>query len=187
LGLCFHDRRRDPQKLRAALINAASTLIAEQGLARVTVDAVAKAAGVTKGGLFHHFPSKQALIAGVQDSMLAQADATVDAAMAADPEPHGSFTRAMLAGVLSDDALSDTVSSRTLCLAMLADPGVQKRWADWVAARVARHAATDDNIPCAVARLAVDGIWLSSLHGGEPLPVSAAVYEALIAMTRPSG
>lgn len=180
-----YERRKDPLKVRAALIDAATTMIAEQGLARLTVEAVAKAAGVTKGGLFHHFPTKQALIDGVLDEVIANADRTLDALMADDPEHHGRFTRALLRGVFDDHRANDSVSSRTLCLAMLADPALQQRWAAWIASRVVRHAATDDNQACAIVRLATDGIWLSSLHDVDsPPPISDDMRAALVAMTR---
>lgn len=181
-------RRKDPQKVRATLLERTAAIIAEQGLARVTVEAVAKAAGVTKGGLFHHFPNKQALIDGVVDTMIVDADAMVDQLMADDPEPHGRFTRALLMGVLGDPKAMRPAGAapRTLCLAMLADPVLQRRWAGWIEGRVARHAETDDNLPCAMVRLASDGIWLSALHDAErPTQIDDTVRDALIAMTRP--
>ncbi|URW76399.1 TetR/AcrR family transcriptional regulator [Sphingomonas donggukensis] len=184
---CGYERRKDPKKVRAALLDAAAVLICDQGLARMTVDAVARAAGVTKGGLFHHFASRQELIDGVLDEMMAHAGETLAELMAADPDPHGRFTRALLDGIFGDHRMNETVSSRALCLAMLADPNLQQRWAEWIARQVAEHAATDDNVPCAIVRLATDGIWLSSLHQGEgPPPVDAEVRAALTAMTRAS-
>ncbi|MDB5696143.1 MAG: transcriptional regulatory protein TetR family [Sphingomonas bacterium] len=183
-----YERRKDPQKVRAALIEATTTMIAAHGLAGVTVDAVAKAAGVTKGGLFHHFHSKQALIDGVHDLIVADAEARFAALIADDPEPHGCFTRALLNSVFNPHQIGDAAPARTLCLAMLADPALQRRWAAWTEQQVARHAATDDNVPCAIVRLAADGVWLSSLHDADtPPPVSQAVRDALCAMTYPDG
>ena len=182
-----YERRKEPEKVRAALIQAAAQLIAEQGLTRLTVDAVARAAGVTKGGLFHHFPSKQDLVRGVQETMIAFANETMDAMMATDPEPHGRFTRAYLKGVFADQKLGGITSSRTLCLAMLADPDLQEGWAGWVESRIVRHAETDDNPGCALVRLAADGAWLNSLqHPTDPPPLPAEVHEMLIGLTYPA-
>ena len=50
-----YERRKEPEKVRAALIAATASIIAEHGLGKLTVDGVARAAGVIKGGLFHHF------------------------------------------------------------------------------------------------------------------------------------
>ncbi|MES2290847.1 MAG: TetR/AcrR family transcriptional regulator [Pseudomonadota bacterium] len=180
------ERRKEPEKVRAALIDAAAEMIAEKGMARLTVDAVARAAGVTKGGLFHHFPTKDDLVQGVLEAMTQFASERIDEAMASDPEPHGRFTRAYLNGVFEDHRLNGKTSSRTLCLAMLADPAVQGSWSKWVADQIARHAETDDNPPCTLVRLAADGAWLNSLgHTGVPPPLPVEVYRSLIDLTKP--
>jgi AcrR family transcriptional regulator len=182
-----YERRKEPEKVRLALTLAAAHLIAERGLSRLTVDAVAKAAGVTKGGLFHHFPSKQDLVLGVLGAMIDFANETLEAMMATDPEPHGRFTRAYLKGVFADQKLGGHTSSRTLCLAMLADPDLQDGWGKWVEGRIALHAATDDNPACALVRLAADGAWLNSLqHPTDPPPLPAEVFEMLMSLTYPS-
>jgi TetR/AcrR family transcriptional regulator, transcriptional repressor for nem operon len=46
---------------RERLLHAAHDLVMRQGFAATTVDAVLEAAPATKGGFFHHFPSKAAL------------------------------------------------------------------------------------------------------------------------------
>jgi DNA-binding transcriptional regulator YbjK len=56
-----YHRQKQPEAVRRALLEQAARLAVEQGVAAVTVQAIADAAGVTKGGLTHHFPSKQAL------------------------------------------------------------------------------------------------------------------------------
>jgi len=45
----------------ARIIGAARTLFVAGTYADVTTDMIANAAGVTKGGLYHHFPSKESL------------------------------------------------------------------------------------------------------------------------------
>ena len=47
---------------RENIFNAANNIIRENGLEGFTLDAVAKKANVSKGGLLYHFPSKNALI-----------------------------------------------------------------------------------------------------------------------------
>lgn len=46
---------------RDKLLDAAFRVIREQGYAATSVDDLCRAAGVTKGAFFHHFPSKEAL------------------------------------------------------------------------------------------------------------------------------
>ena len=52
---------RDGTATRTAILDAAEGLILDRGFAGTPVDEVTRAAGVTKGAFFHHFPSKQAL------------------------------------------------------------------------------------------------------------------------------
>lgn len=44
---------------RTAIIDAAERLLARESLAKVTMDAMAREAGITKGGLFYYFSSRQ--------------------------------------------------------------------------------------------------------------------------------
>ncbi|MFD5245318.1 TetR/AcrR family transcriptional regulator [Amycolatopsis sp. NPDC058340] len=53
------------QSTQAALITAARTLFAEQGYAAVPADEIVRAAGVTRGALYHHFGDKQGLFRAV--------------------------------------------------------------------------------------------------------------------------
>jgi AcrR family transcriptional regulator len=50
---------------REAITGAAQRLFAEHGFAAVTVDAIAQAAGLAKGAVYHHFPSKEAIFEAV--------------------------------------------------------------------------------------------------------------------------
>ncbi len=53
---------------RSRIINAAEKLFYAEGIGRVSVDAVAAAAGVTKRTLYYHFTSKDELIAAYLDA-----------------------------------------------------------------------------------------------------------------------
>jgi AcrR family transcriptional regulator len=89
-----YTRAKQPEQVRHALLDCTAAVAMDHGVAGVTVQAVATAAGVTKGGLFHHFASKQALIEGLFADLLARLDAEIDVTIAADPKPRGGFTRA---------------------------------------------------------------------------------------------
>ncbi|EGP8446816.1 TetR/AcrR family transcriptional regulator, partial [Listeria monocytogenes] len=47
------------------LLTAASEIVKEEGVVKLTLEAVAQRAGVSKGGLLYHYPSKEALIKGM--------------------------------------------------------------------------------------------------------------------------
>jgi len=58
-------RRREPELKRARLLEAARSLFAERGYAATTTAQLAREAGVAEGTVFHHFPSKRALLEAV--------------------------------------------------------------------------------------------------------------------------
>lgn len=67
---------------RQRLLDAAEQLARRSGPGNLSLDAVAAEAGVSKGGLLYHFPSKAKLLEGLVDSYLARFD---DALCAAEP------------------------------------------------------------------------------------------------------
>lgn len=56
---------------RDKILDAAQRVAAERGAGRITLDEVARAAELSKGGLLYHFPSKEALIQGMLERLVA--------------------------------------------------------------------------------------------------------------------
>lgn len=54
---------------RSALLQAARQLFAERGYAAVPADEIARAAGVTRGALYHHFADKKDLFRALHESL----------------------------------------------------------------------------------------------------------------------
>ncbi len=70
-------RRTNEQKAetRQHIVDAAGRLFRQHGIDAVGVDAIMHAAGLTHGGFYGHFPSKEALVAEVAAASLARAAA----------------------------------------------------------------------------------------------------------------
>jgi AcrR family transcriptional regulator len=71
--------------LRAALIEAALQILAEQGLPALSVRAVARRVGVSEAALYHHFAGKSALVEAVVVDTLHQLRDTLREAMRTTP------------------------------------------------------------------------------------------------------
>lgn len=52
------------------ILDAAQQVAAQQGAAKVSMDTVAKKAGLTKGGVLYNFPSKEALVSGMLERLI---------------------------------------------------------------------------------------------------------------------
>lgn len=178
-----HNRKKDPEGIRRALLDQAARLAVEQGLGAVTVQAVADAAGVTKGGFMHHFPTKQALV----DAMFAEHLKALTKALAdqiqADPEPYGAFTRAYLRSVFELEPAEKGGPWASVYVAMLSDARLRGMWAEWFTNQVEQHGATDGDPLLAIVRLAADGAWLADMSD-IPLPQRGELLAKLLAMTR---
>jgi AcrR family transcriptional regulator len=57
---------RNAERTRTAVLAAAAAAIAERGTG-VSLDHIARRAGVSKSGLLHHFPNREALIVALVD------------------------------------------------------------------------------------------------------------------------
>jgi AcrR family transcriptional regulator len=82
---------------RAALVNAARPLFAQQGFAAVGTEAIVRAAGVTRGALYHQFADKTELFAAVveavEQDVMAQIMRQLGAGAAGDPDPLDELVR----------------------------------------------------------------------------------------------
>jgi AcrR family transcriptional regulator len=65
--------------VREKVLAAAEEVAREVGASRLTLEAVAERAGVSKGGLLYHFPSKSKLMQGMVSAFLQTVETALDA------------------------------------------------------------------------------------------------------------
>ncbi len=94
--------KEEAMKTREAVLKAASQIIVRLGIGAFTIDAVAQEAGITKGGVMHHFPSKEALIDGLIDQVTDVFSAWLEKELTAEPEGQpGRWLRAYIRTIFS--------------------------------------------------------------------------------------
>jgi AcrR family transcriptional regulator len=59
------------ERTRSAVLQAALAIIARDGPSRLTLDAIARESGISKGGLMHQFPTKTAVLKALLDHQIA--------------------------------------------------------------------------------------------------------------------
>ncbi|MEV8018130.1 helix-turn-helix domain-containing protein [Streptomyces sp. NPDC086554] len=88
-------RQEYVEATRAALLDSASELFTEKGFAQTSLDEIAASARLTKGALYHHFASKQALFEQVVQDVNDRIANKVVGAGAATDAPWARLTRGL--------------------------------------------------------------------------------------------
>ena len=148
-------RPKRPELVKALLLEAGAQLLASGD--QLSIGAVADLAGVTKGVVQHHFPTREALVIALYEHLAA----TFQAAVADDDSGASAawrYARPVLAA--QDDQPSD--HGKALLATCVVERAVASKWAAWVQAE---RAQDGPNINKLLARLAVDGLWLSEVLG----------------------
>ena len=168
--------RRPAGETRDLLLDAAATLLLRDP-SKLTLDAVAAEAGVSKGGLLYHFRSKNELLDAVVDRWEAGFEDEIEEA--AEPSP-GGWTRAYVDVTAKD---FEDLHAREIDSGIIAALALQPERLQTVRARYAakQERLEDDGIDPVVAtivRLATDGLWFSELL--DLGPPQGALREAVL-------
>lgn len=179
--------RKTPLETRTKLLQATIQLITTDGANHLTLEAVAREAQVSKGGLLHHFATKEALFRGLIDLATQSWNERFADELAHEPEGQtGRWSRAYIRATFDREAdetrlmlaLTRVVAAYPdlidVCRAIYAQP-----WED----------AADDGLPEARAltiQVACDGLWLGEMAGIPLVPdaLRAQVRAELLRLTQ---
>ena len=106
---------------KVEILLAASKIVNENGIFNLTLDATAAEAGISKGGLLYHFPSKEALVKGMVEHLAENYKQNIDTLVEQTSEDRGKWTKSyvdvtfnspyenkdMHAGLLAAKAVND--------------------------------------------------------------------------------
>lgn len=150
------------------LLDAAEAVVLNEGPTRLTLDSVAARAAVSKGGLQYSFPSKEALVRGMLERMIARLEQSVAAAHDTEPEGAGRAARAYVRGTLGEDAKAQPQHAAVLA-AVASDLALLAPQRDAYRAGIDRLVAEGlSPARAATVMLATDGLWLLELLGIAP-------------------
>ena len=144
---------------RAEILEAALRLMAESGVQALTLDAVARAAAVSKGGLLHHFNTKEELVQAVVNSATHALHEQIESAFnASQDRTPGSFTRIYIETTLRHAEEAFLLPMFEL---VARDPGMAAALAEhnrWCHERFENDGI--DPVLAHVLASAADGLWL---------------------------
>lgn len=164
---------------KAEIVGAALRIVEREGLPALTYESLAAEAGLTKGGLLYHFPSRDALIQTLHEQVAQDWEAEMIRAGGPDPtavERWGAYAKVTATGATRTD------------LVLLLDAQSEEKNAPWKRVLeewgppVPTEADDQDAMRAFVARLAADGLWMFEALGNgqlsEQMRVRVAAYIA---------
>jgi len=168
-----------PPRARASVLDAFEDLLVESGERAATMDAIAKAAGVSKGGLLYHYASKEAL----ETALLERLDELVEADIARiEQAPEGSVAYFLRSSVLHDDPLDRAIiATSRLAQGGSAHAGaalrsIRERWE----ATIRPHVR--DRVTLELVMLVSDGLYFNNTLDDQSVPGPVPTGEALDAL-----
>lgn len=171
-----------PPHARERVLDAYEALLISDGERTATLDAVARAAGVSKGGLLYHFGSKDELAAAMIARLVALATEDVERIRSA---PEGPVEYYLRTSVMMDDALDRAIVAAS-CLAQSGSRAateamhrMREESAEAIRPDVRDQAALD------LVMLLSDGLFFNNAldaGGSDRVVPTGAALDALIAL-----
>ncbi len=160
---------------RDRILDAAESIVIRSGVSRLTLEAAAAEAGLSKGGVLYHFRTRDALVSAMVERLVAGFDADLAEESArddgADPGRYvRAYVRATVRPAQTAEAIRRERAGAAVLAAMACEPELleplRRSFDRWQARLVADGV---DPVRATVARLVVDGIWMAELFGFSPL------------------
>lgn len=154
---------RKPTISRETLLAIAEDIVNADGPHALTIDALAKAAGISKGGVQYSFASKDTLIKALIDRWTAQFDALVLDVETADPID---FVRSYIAAMRSSQGMLDAKAAG-LMITYMQNPANRVETAQWYRSILGRLGNSREARVARTAFLAMEGLMLIRMFGVE--------------------
>lgn len=160
-----------PASSREVILDAAEAVVLESGARHMTLEAVAERAGVSKGGLLYHFPTKEALLRAMLEHLSKHIDETRKRKAKGLKEGPGREIKAFILSSSDRDPKKEQIGSALLA-AVAHDPQLlqparddfRRRWTEFMQAGLHFKRA-------AVIFFAVHGLVLTELLSLSPLSI----------------
>lgn len=99
-------RKNNPKQAIENIINISAKLFAEKGYDKTSMQDIANAVGMSKGGIFHHFNSKEDIFYSVMERQFEQIIETINQWF---DEMHGLTAKEKLRGLIKRNLMDDKI------------------------------------------------------------------------------
>jgi AcrR family transcriptional regulator len=163
---------------RDRILDACESIVIRDGVSRLTLDAAAAEAHLSKGGVLYHYGTRDALVSAMVERLVQAFDSELEDEAAADAARSapatGRYVRSYVRATVRPSRTPEDVrrerAGAAVLAAMACEPELleplRRSFDRWQERLVADGV---DPVRATVARLAADGLWLVDLFGFAPL------------------
>jgi AcrR family transcriptional regulator len=171
---------------RQLILKTATQIILDKDFNALTLDTVAKKAGISKGGLLYHFPNKEALIKGMAQHIFEEIISNFYKSAENDPVVDGKWSRAFIEASRLDLEHYGELNVGILATSLL-NPDIAKEISIGYQSLLTK--LENDGISpmtTTIIRLAIDGLYYSQMLNIAPVDreMQKKVFHQLIEMTK---
>ena len=164
------DNATRSERSRNAALDAATRIIARDGPGRLTLDAIARESGLSKGGVMHQFRTKEAVLKALLERQMAHFEEFSTRYMAKVSATSANPNLATQLATVREAATSPNSAALALVAAMVENPSLMMLPREREMKRVEAIKAESADPDLALLRwAAARGLLLSSLFGMSPL------------------
>jgi AcrR family transcriptional regulator len=154
--------RMSKESKRTFLLKAANVIVKRDGAENLTLDALARETGLSKGGVLYHFPTKEALLKSMLENWIEGFESSINEALKVTHPGGGAWLRAFISASAAEE---NTPQSNSLSLLAAIANNYELLASARERAEVWQKQATSDFDPAlaTLLRLAADGLFWAEL------------------------
>lgn len=165
--------KRNASETKSLIIQSCFTILRNDGAKQLTLQAVAEEAGISKGGLLYHYPSKETLITAIVNHQVENFDKYLNHLIEESESAPGRWIRSYATATTNNlEFGTNTELFSGLFAASDEFPQVHDAWRKHYEKWQERiENSRIDPVVGTLLRLAIDGLWFSEIYQyGPPSP-----------------
>lgn len=161
--------KRIYQSSKSDILAAAKTILLTEGLGNLTTDNVIAKSGLSKGGFFYHFKTKNDLILSLGDMVLEDWDKEIQARISVDKNKKGATLRACVDYALSETHDEMIALCRSMVEVLFDKNSSSDKYIEYSKGLVKKILSEGLNkMTVMTVLLALDGYWYNEMFGTQP-------------------
>jgi AcrR family transcriptional regulator len=151
---------------KSKIIETAKEIVLKEGLGNLTTDNLIAKSGLSKGGFFYHFKTKQDLIKALSDSLMTEMVSSITALVEKDKRKKGATLRAWINYTLSNDYDEMVALSRSLVEVLFSEDHDATPYKEFNKAFIKQMLDEGSSKEAVMTvMLIIDGYWYNEVFG----------------------